>query len=145
MSPQSLSTRFDPSVVVEELLGTPYKDGGRSVEGGFDCYGLFLYIMAEMGVDLPDWEYTVDWVESGEQLFLENYDKYADQVEPQDARPGDAILFKGKRGVLSHIAVYLGEARFLHVTETHGVHVGCMSRQPYDRLFEAFYRVKAAA
>lgn len=142
MSQPSLCIRSELKTLSKSLIGVPYLDGGRTTQDGMDCYGLFLYVMRELGVDLPDWEYTAGWVESGEQLFAENYYRYADRIEACDARPGDAILFRGKRKIVSHIAVYLGDDRFLHVTESIGVHIGITYHQPYNRMLEAFYRVK---
>ena len=37
-----------------DLLGTPYKEGGRTKEEGFDCYGLVLECCKRSGTPLMD-------------------------------------------------------------------------------------------
>lgn len=41
---------FDP----RELLGIPYVNGGRSLEG-LDCYGLVRLLKQRQGIDIPDY------------------------------------------------------------------------------------------
>ncbi|MBU0517181.1 MAG: C40 family peptidase, partial [Proteobacteria bacterium] len=41
-----------------DLLRLPFKDGGRSPEEGFDCWGLVKYVLEAMGrTDVPDFAY----------------------------------------------------------------------------------------
>ncbi|MCR5621418.1 MAG: C40 family peptidase [Treponema sp.] len=40
-----------------DLIGTPYKAHGRSMEEGFDCYGLVLECSRRSGTPLADLDY----------------------------------------------------------------------------------------
>ncbi|MGJ4804135.1 C40 family peptidase [Luteimonas sp. SDU82] len=83
------------------LLGTPYRWGGNSPEGGFDCSGLVGYVFrTALGIDLP--RVSRDMARDGEK------------VERAALVPGDLVFF-GRRGKrVDHVGIYIGEGRFLH-------------------------------
>ncbi|MGJ4729185.1 C40 family peptidase [Luteimonas sp. SDU101] len=83
------------------LLGTPYRWGGNSPEGGFDCSGLVGYVFrTALGIDLP--RVSRDMARDGEK------------VERTALVPGDLVFF-GRRGKrVDHVGIYIGEGRFLH-------------------------------
>ena len=82
------------------LLGTPYRWGGESEQGGFDCSGLVGYVYRSvLGMDLP--RVSRQMAQSGEQ------------VERTALVPGDLVFF-GLRGRVNHVGIYVGEGRFLH-------------------------------
>jgi cell wall-associated NlpC family hydrolase len=82
------------------LLGTPYRWGGESEQGGFDCSGLVGYVYRTvLGMDLP--RVSRQMAQSGEQ------------VERAALAPGDLVFF-GLRGRVNHVGIYVGEGRFLH-------------------------------
>jgi len=82
------------------LLGTPYRWGGESESGGFDCSGLVGYVYRSvLGMDLP--RVSRQMAQSGEQ------------VERTALAPGDLVFF-GLRGRVNHVGIYVGEGRFLH-------------------------------
>lgn len=37
-----------------DLIGLPYVHGGRSVRGGFDCWGLVWYCYKQQGIDIAE-------------------------------------------------------------------------------------------
>src|SRR5262249_52947311 len=72
------------------LLGIPYRWGGDSPAGGFDCSGLVRYVYAHFGLDLP-------------------HSTYADfdlgrRVPRGALRPGDLVFFDG----IGHVGMYIG-------------------------------------
>jgi cell wall-associated NlpC family hydrolase len=82
------------------LLGTPYRWGGESEQGGFDCSGLVGYVYRSvLGMDLP--RVSRQMAQSGEQ------------VDRTALVPGDLVFF-GLRGRVNHVGIYVGEGRFLH-------------------------------
>lgn len=66
--------------IAEELVGSPYRAGGRSPEG-FDCSGLTSYVFEKSGMKIPR--------DSRSQAIS------GMKVELEDAKPGDLIFFKG--------------------------------------------------
>ena len=83
------------------MIGTPYRFGGSTL-GGFDCSGLSQYVYAQgAGVDLPrNAARQSEW--PGRALR-----------RPQ-LRTGDLVFFETVPRQISHVAVYVGEGRFVH-------------------------------
>ena len=86
------------------LLGTPYRWGGNSPEGGFDCSGLVGYVFRTIGIDLP----RVSRAMADEGTRVANRDALAE---------GDLVFF-GKRGRIDHVGIYIGNGQFLHAPRT---------------------------
>jgi cell wall-associated NlpC family hydrolase len=82
------------------LLGVPYRWGGDSPSGGFDCSGFVRYVYAHFGLSLP-------------------HSSYADfdlgrRVSRGSLRPGDLVFFDG----VGHVGMYVGGGRFIHAPHT---------------------------
>ena len=84
------------------VLGTPYRWGGSSPSKGFDCSGLVKYAFNDVAaVDLPR---TSSEMASG----------HGQKVERKDLKPGDLLFFNIKSRRVNHVAIYLGNDRFIH-------------------------------
>ncbi|KAF1025859.1 MAG: Murein DD-endopeptidase MepH [Pseudomonas sp.] len=84
------------------VLGTPYRWGGSSPSKGFDCSGLVKYAFNDVkAVDLPR---TSNAMAAG----------HGQKVERKDLKPGDLLFFKLKSRQVNHVAIYLGNDRFIH-------------------------------
>jgi cell wall-associated NlpC family hydrolase len=86
------------------LLGTPYRWGGTSPEGGFDCSGLVGYVFRTIGIDLP----RVSRSMANEGTAV---------VDRTSLSEGDLVFF-GKRGRVDHVGIYIGEGKFVHAPRT---------------------------
>ena len=87
------------------LVGTPYRFGGNTPEGGFDCSGLIGYVYnSRAGVAPPR---TVALL-SG----------FGASVPEGELRTGDLVLFGGGRP--THAGIYVGEGRFVHAPSSGG-------------------------
>ncbi len=99
---QSMHELRDSIVALSQAqLGIKYKRGAESPKKGFDCSGLVQYVMAAFGAELPR--------TAREQATV------GQKVERDIAslKPGDLLTFgKGKR--ISHIAIYIGDGRYVH-------------------------------
>jgi cell wall-associated NlpC family hydrolase len=84
-----------------EYVGVPYRWGG-STPDGFDCSGFVQFVYRKHGVSLPRTSRQMAHV--GEPL----------PVAIEGLREGDLMLFRGRDGVISHIALYAGRNRILH-------------------------------
>lgn len=89
------------------LVGTPYRWGGNTPDGGFDCSGLVGYVFLDAAkVYLPRTTREIAKVEA--------------RTPPRDRlAPGDLVLF-GQRGAIFHVGIYVGEGRFVHAPSTGG-------------------------
>jgi cell wall-associated NlpC family hydrolase len=89
------------------LVGTPYHWGGNTPASGFDCSGLVDYVFrTSAGVVLPR--------QSGEIAEVD-----APKISPDRLAPGD-LLFFGSHHRVSHVAIYVGQGRFVHAPNTGG-------------------------
>ena len=89
------------------LVGTPYRYGGNTPEGGFDCSGLVNYVYRDMlDLKLP---------RSSRELAAFQGPK----VAPERLAAADLVFF-GSGGQVSHVGIYVGEGRFVHAPSTGG-------------------------
>lgn len=85
-------------VIAERMVGVPYRYGGTTPKG-FDCSGLVYY----------------SYSHAGYRIARDSRGQYAQtlDIDPRDLRPGDLLFFNidGKNG---HVAIYVGNDRFIH-------------------------------
>ena len=87
------------------LVGTPYRYGGNTIEGGFDCSGLIGYVYrSRMGATPP--------------RTVAQLSDFGDPVATRELRSGDMVLFGSGRP--THAGIYVGEGRFVHAPSTGG-------------------------
>jgi cell wall-associated NlpC family hydrolase len=89
------------------LVGTPYRYGGNTPEGGFDCSGLVGYVYRDM-LDLRLPRTTRDLAAM-----------QGPRIAPSQLTSGDLVFF-GSDGKVSHVGIYVGEGRFVHAPSTGG-------------------------
>ena len=101
-----------------EMVGKPYRYSGNT-PAGFDCSGLVQYSYRKAGLDLPR--------ETQTQRYL------GQAVSRSRMRRGDLLFFDQEGQKSSHVALYLGDGRFVHAPSTGG-------RVRTDRLDAAYWR-----
>jgi cell wall-associated NlpC family hydrolase len=90
------------------LVGTPYRWGGNTPDGGFDCSGLVDYIYRQAaGLMLPR--------TSREMSAMDGR-----RVNQMDELASGDLVFFGSRGGVSHVGVYVGKGRFVHAPNSGG-------------------------
>jgi lipoprotein Spr len=123
----------DPHAVRQALLGqyeqwkgVPYRYGGQD-RRGLDCSAFTqLTYRQRFGIDLPR--------DTGAQRTVGN------EVSRARMAPGDLLFFE--TGALSrHVGIYLGESRFLHVSERAGVMLSNLEDSYWARRFRRAVRV----
>ncbi|MGE5161236.1 MAG: C40 family peptidase [Betaproteobacteria bacterium] len=101
------SARSDVVVQALSLLGTPYRFGGNSPDVGFDCSGLVRHVFASvLDRDLP--------------RRAEEISAVGQPVSRSELQPGDLVFFNTLRRAFSHVAIYIGEGRFVHAPARNG-------------------------
>lgn len=90
-----------------DLIGTPYKWGGESVETGFDCSGLVQHLYeSTVGLILP------------RNAALQAKDAALKKIDKSELEPGDLVFFNTRRKPFSHVGIYMGEGNFIHAPRT---------------------------
>ena len=77
-------------------VGVPYRWGGTSPAGGFDCSGLVYWAYGELGVEVPHSSYALAGI--------------GRRVGRPRLRPGDVLVFSG----YGHVGLYVGRGRMVH-------------------------------
>ncbi|WP_137819312.1 C40 family peptidase [Pseudomonas sp. 2FG] len=103
-SPSALAAEHSSSVLSRAVnaLGIRYRWGGSTPEKGFDCSGLVKYAFDNIDeVDLPRTSNAMSRAD-GQRVSR-------DQLEP-----GDLLFFNIRSRKVNHVAIYLGNDRFIH-------------------------------
>jgi len=95
------SLRTDVVVRALTLINTPYRYGGDSPEVGFDCSGLVRYVFQSVGATLLP-------------RRSEDIGKLGAPITRAQLAPGDLVFFNTLSRAYSHVAIYIGDGRFLH-------------------------------
>jgi hypothetical protein len=125
---------FHPERLVSDgmaLCGIPYVWGGKT-RWGMDCSGLVQFLLESQGFSFPRDAWQQE--EMGEKL---------EGMAAEAALPGDLYFFQEPRKKVHHVAIALGDGRFLHASEW----VRIESLRPQDRDFaparlETFHSVR---
>ncbi|MCR5431266.1 MAG: C40 family peptidase [Lachnospiraceae bacterium] len=92
-------------------LGLKYVWGGLSLKKGADCSGFCCAIYKKCGFDLQSIgrsSYTLAGASEGRKVTYEN------------AKPGDLVFYKLKKGRVSHVAIYIGGGQIIHESSNSG-------------------------
>lgn len=133
-----------------DWLGTPYRHQASCKGAGADCLGLIRGLWRELYGAEPETvpAYSADWAEpaSGDRVVSEALwaamSRHFAAKPATDARPGDILLFRMRKGVLAKHLGVLTQAgdtpRFIHAYAGHGVVENCLSRPWASRLVACF-------
>ncbi|MFZ3203687.1 MAG: C40 family peptidase [Pseudomonas sp.] len=113
------------------LVGTPYRYGGNTPAGGFDCSGLIGYVYRDAaGVRLP-------------RSTRELISMRAPAVGRNALQSGDLVFFATNGGSqVSHAGIYVGDGRFVHAPSSGGtVRLDSLSNSYWQRTYLEAKRV----
>jgi cell wall-associated NlpC family hydrolase len=108
-------------------IGEPYHYGGMSTKG-WDCSG-FVWTMFQKSLNIRLARTSDDMLQSSIAMPSSN------------ARPGDLVFFNFGRKKVSHVGIYIGNDRFIHVSKSDGVVVSSLNDPYYRRYFLGLRRL----
>jgi cell wall-associated NlpC family hydrolase len=122
--------------MIRDLIGVKYKPHGRTVEEGFDCYGLALAVLEREGIHLPDMaDYDANQKDqSAARAILERGIPH----EKLDRPEKNCLVEITVCGVPNHVGVCVGGGEFIHATK-YGVAVEPLWR--WKKRIQGYYRV----
>jgi len=107
-------------------IGKRYRTGGVSPDKGFDCSGLVQYVLTALKLNVP---------RTAKQQATQGL---AVTKDTSVLLPGDLLTFgKGKKGVVSHIGIYVGDGRYVHASSV----AGKVIESPLDRPFSPLIKI----
>jgi murein DD-endopeptidase len=127
-----LISHDDMVLVALSLIGSPYKYGGDNPDTGFDCSGLVKYILGLSS--------TIILPRSSAEMYG---NRYGHKITLEELKAGDLLFFRiGGSKRVNHVAVYIGESRFVHAPATGGmVRVDKLGDKYWTRYFLGAKRV----
>lgn len=130
----ALVSHDDMVLAALSLIGSPYKYGGANPDTGFDCSGLVKYVLGLTS--------TISLPRSSAEMYS---DRYGRKITVDELKAGDLLFFRiGGSKRVNHVAVYIGENRFVHAPATGGfVRVDQMGDKYWTRYFLGAKRVLA--
>jgi cell wall-associated NlpC family hydrolase len=106
-------------------VGVPYRWGGTSPSGGFDCSGLVYWAYGRLGIALPHSSYALAGA--------------GRPVRTSRLRPGDLLFFYGN----GHVGIYTGHGRMVHAPHAgERVEVVRLAGSGYGGALDAARRVR---
>jgi len=112
------------AAIALKAVGVPYRWGGTSPAGGFDCSGLVYWAYGRLGIVLAHSSYAL-------------YDE-GRRVARSRMKPGDLLFFSG----LGHVGIYIGRGRMVHAPHSGSrVQVVSLGRSSYGSRLVAVRRV----
>jgi murein DD-endopeptidase len=116
------------AAIALKAVGVPYRWGGTSLTGGFDCSGLIYWAYGRLGIKLPHSSYA---------LYGEGR-----RVARSRMKPGDLVFFYG----LGHVGMYVGRGRMVHAPHSgERVEVVRLGNSPYGRALIGARRLGGSA
>lgn len=109
------------------MVGVPYRYGGADPAAGFDCSGLVYYSYTSNGYSVP-------------RTSQAQFDASL-KITLAEAAQGDLLFFRDQEK-LSHVAIYIGDGRFVHAPSSGGsVRVAAVESPYYQRHLVAVGRL----
>ena len=123
LSTDAAKLRQEVASYALNFVGNPYKWGGTSLTKGADCSGFVQSIYAQFGYDLPR--------VSKDQAKSAGYCNVKPDLD--HLLPGDLIFYTNSKGVVDHVALYIGDGKVVHAaSKKDGIKVSAYNmRTPY--------------
>ncbi len=122
----------------EKYIGIPYVEKGRD-ENGADCWGLVRLIYKdELNISLPS--FSSEYDSSDNERLEELFAQYKEGWQSVDSLEiGNVVIFR-IFGYESHIGIYTGDNKFLHVREGRDSVIESLDNPKWTRRVTGFFK-----
>lgn len=126
-------------MMLNDLIGVPFLDGGRDPAIGLDCYGLVKEVFKRQGINLPEFhicceDFTNIDKEIGKQREL--WIRCDDKNPPI---PSLVVMRFNQAVFCNHTGVYIGNGMFIHTRQKIGVNIEAVDSIIWKRKIEGYY------
>lgn len=98
--------------MISDLIGIPFKDGGRNRKEGLDCWGLACEVYRRYGIKLPD--YRIPACDKA-GIFAKYQNAKSNYIEVSGDLPVPCLVFMRFNSAFgNHIGVYIGNGKLIH-------------------------------
>lgn len=125
--------------MIEDLLGKPYKDGGRG-PAFFDCWGLAMEVHKRFNITLPDFEICASMTTlindeiSLQKTLSDNWLQINEPLVPC------IVVIKTHPVFVQHVGVYVGDGKFIHTSSKTNVCRNKVTDLIWSRRIKGFYK-----
>lgn len=98
----------------EDLIGRPFKYGGRPPSLELDCYGLVVEVSDRLGIVLPQRQFSEHSNVNGALMSMQ-----MDEWQKAPKEVGSVLLFR-VMGVAQHVGIIVSPFEFIHTWEGSG-------------------------
>lgn len=126
----SLDAVSRPLLEAVNLVGTPYRMGGRRPDTGLDCSGLVRHVYKQThDIELPH--------------NAREISQRGEPVARSELQPGDLVFFNTLGRPFSHVGIYKGDGQFVHASSRRDrrVTVSDMRSSYWARRFDGARRI----
>lgn len=129
--PLADDSRVELYDTIVNWLGTPYRFAGNG-EHGIDCSGLVHLLCSRVYGFNP-----------GARNSGELYQR-VEKIDPDELREGDLLFFRIYKRRISHVAMYLGNGKFVHSSTSRGVIISDLNEAYYRKHFAGAGRFQSS-
>jgi lipoprotein Spr len=129
--PLAEDSRLELYDTIVNWLGTPYRFAGNC-DKGIDCSGLVHLLCSRVYGFNP-----------GARNSGELYQR-VEKIDPDDLREGDLLFFRIYKRRISHVAMYLGNGKFVHSSTSRGVIISDLNEAYYRKHFAGAGRFQSS-
>ena len=125
-----------------DLIGVSFRNRGRDVKTGLDCYGLVMEIYRRHGIEIPEYTADFDDVKKVSALITEKTAIKTNWRRVEGELPVPCLLairFGVPKGIVNHTGCYIGNGRFIHIRSNIGVCVESMNSPAWAHVIEGCY------
>jgi len=89
----------------QKFVGNRYVWGGTSLTKGADCSGFVYTIYKQFGYNIP-------------RVRRDQAKSAGRKVDISERQPGDLIFYTDNKGVVNHVALYIGDDKIVHAASS---------------------------